>query len=376
MRHRIRWWTSSVLAIMVLIFTGPTTLSAQNSAPQRPDTSWHLFEVTKNSYLYAFADTIYGDGDKWIKLFDVNVAAGLLKKSDYHLRADGIPMVNLAVGQKLYLPRKGAETLRSVAAVPIPTPPTLEPAVVTQVEKAEDSRFIWYSLLAMLLTIAALILIWAIKRKLSNPVGSGPPMRAQGLTNDSAPDRFREMASSRTGTVGSPTYVSPEQIRLLSIHRGRGYGIMRVSYGDGRQETKHLNGEAVYEARVEFPGGRQETMYCLQACANDLVYAGNRYLADRLFRFEPEGASIPIPQPDMVATIGGVQVNIGNDDLTLTQNGRTITVDADGLRKGPDGGLILTKEGHNDVMFQNGRITGAPVRKRTTQPRTAVPSTE
>ncbi len=91
-----------------------------------------------------------------------------------------------------------------------------------------------------------------------------------------------------------------QQFTVLRQTAGRIWGVMNVSYADGRSVPRQLHGDRAYEALVRFPGGTEEALYMLQACGNDLRYGGiSRYLPGPDFRFEADPA--PVVQPAPVA---------------------------------------------------------------------------
>ena len=66
-----------------------------------------------------------------------------------------------------------------------------------------------------------------------------------------------------------------------------------MQYRD-RTERRRLNREPAYTARFRFPDGSEETLYFLEACANDVVFRGTRYEG---FRWEAERTVTPMPAP-------------------------------------------------------------------------------
>lgn len=348
-----------LFALVAFMITLPTTTSAQTIEE---------FRVIQGTTLWDLSELVTGDPTAWEQMFRANVEAGLLNQSNLTYNEAGQPIVWLAIGQRLLLTSDAEELAPEV--VTTTSEPTLAPIYANppaQAMEPEESGFPWWGW--VLVAIATLMTIWIIGRlvsqRLDDPVNSGPPMRQGGINDSTAPDYFREMASGRTGTPGSTAYVPPERIRVINVRRGRGYGLMRVRYQGGREEVKHLNGEVVYQATVEFPDGHQETMFCLQGCANDIVYVGNRYFADRLFRFEPESASVYVPPQETVARAGNADIRITDEELTISAGGRTIAFGAENwtLQKGPDGGFIVIEEGHAGVVFRNGRIYGIELPK-------------
>lgn len=337
-----------IILVAILVATIGASAAAQGSTqlPNTPNPQ-ATYQVVKGTTLWDLAHEMYGRGSEWGRLFDNNVEAGYLMPNRLHYAADGTPIVILRIGQKLILDRSAAnQAVELVEQMPMPAPATAG----IQTINATTPWWLW-----ALLGLAVLTMIYSImRRKLSDPIGSGPAIVSGGLNDSSAPEYFRH----RTSLMRD---IPAEQIRILSIRRGRGFGLMRVSYLRGRQETKRLNGEIVYQALVELPNGVQEKMYALEACGNDLRFAGTRYFANRLFRFEPNGASIYTPPQETVAHAGNTDVVVTDEEITVTESGRTVTFGADGwiLKQGPDGGVIVGGEGRSDVEFRGGRVYGA-----------------
>jgi hypothetical protein len=90
-----------------------------------------------------------------------------------------------------------------------------------------------------------------------------------------------------------------EHFTVLSQKRGRIWGILNVVYHGGREVPRLLNGDRAYKATVRFEDdGREEELYMLQGCGNDLRYGGiSRYLPGPKFRFEadPDVPATPTP---------------------------------------------------------------------------------
>jgi hypothetical protein len=341
----------------------PARTSGQEILTASSDTH-SVYDVQKGTTLWNLAKELYGDGNHWSEIYRLNVQAGFLSKKDYSYNAEkDWPMVMLRPGQRILLknPVRGNNIVKpekvssaGPAIYHMSTPRQEKSTIIVFVEK----NWLW-----MFLAALALLVVWGIMRKLSNPTTAGPAVRRGGINDQSAPDYFRQLASEQTRSQGGES-VSPEQIQIINMLRGRGYGIMRVGYRDGRSEIKRLNGEAVYQATVQFPDGHQEMMYCLQACANDIRYIGTRYGVDRLFRFEAETSALHTDPPVTRADIGGHSVSFTADEITVTTAGQTFSFEADGVRRDPEGGIVVSAAGRRDVLLRNGRIYGAPIKSR------------
>lgn len=188
---------------------------------------------------------------------------------------------------------------------PVPVVPAAAPKTETIIQFVDRvPGWMWW--LIALLGLAALVLIAYLiynRRVLDvNPVDSGPSVVHGGVTDQSAPAAFQQMAARQWGhppstAVHSSTY---QNFTVLRTTAGRIWGTLNVRYADGREVPRHLHGERAYRAEVRFPDGRTETLYMLQGCGNDLRYGGiSRYLPGPEFRFEAdhEVATAPTPAP-------------------------------------------------------------------------------
>lgn len=139
------------------------------------------------------------------------------------------------------------------------------------------------------------------------PAVAGPPVVAGGIAaseTNRVEARFEEMV--RTQHPGRRLVrVGPTEEGFLS-----GWGI--VGYANGFRRFARFNREPAFRARFREEGStREEELFFLQACANDVTFYGRRYTR---FRFEPrqqpEAAPIaPVtvaasePPPPVVAPV-------------------------------------------------------------------------
>lgn len=362
-----RWLVLSLMILAVASATqAPALQPAQTFNKVAVDTSMATYRVVRGTTLWDLAYHMYGNGGKWGTLFDQNVEAGILDSSRLSFDRAGNPTVILTIGTELRLKRNAAANASLlVEAVAETTAAPTDTVDQASVETVASSFNWWPWVLGAILIMAVMMILIALRaiRDMANPVTSGPAIVEGGLTPAAAPDYFRSRAAANGG-------VQPELLRILEIRRGRGFGLMQVSYADGREEMKRLNGETVFRATVEFPDHHQEEMYCLQGCGNDIRFLGNRYLADRLFRFQPEEAPIYTPPAETVVETGSSEVRITGDELVLTVGGRTVSFGADNwiLRKGPDGGIIIAEEGRSPIEFRDGRIRGIELERSAPEP--------
>ncbi|MEK7117112.1 MAG: hypothetical protein AAB837_03025 [Patescibacteria group bacterium] len=164
--------------------------------------------------------------------------------------------------------------------------------------------WVWWPLV---LAVAILIVAWLIYRMLTrDPVNSRPAMVQGGVnTPEAATVGFQQMAARAAGLgqhSTDPTYY--QRFTVLSQVAGRIWGVLNVRYADGREVPRRLSGDRAYQARVRFDNGREEDLYMLQGCGNDLRYGGiSRYLPGPEFRFEADPvvatpAPTPVSQPE------------------------------------------------------------------------------
>lgn len=145
-----------------------------------------------------------------------------------------------------------------------PTKPVLPPT-------ANAGAVDFWSILIGLLTVLAIVaLIVYAGRKWTkkNVITSGPPQVYGGINDESA--------------LGVMSQRSP-RAQIISIRKGKFYGRGTPHYNFSAFSVnnflnslfgKNFSGEAGYEAVALLPGGERRTVYCLEACGND-VREGN-----------------------------------------------------------------------------------------------------
>jgi hypothetical protein len=164
----------------------------------------------------------------------------------------------------------------------------IEPEVV--IPTAPDEGFPWHTVLGILLSLAAAILVIALlRRQVRSDPYSGPPMREGGLpTTDDAVAHFanRYHGMRHVMTVAQNA-LWPPQVTIRGIRPVEVRGPMEVGYGSQDQSLwrrfwNWILGKGT-RARRNLPNwtpawectmSDNSVLYALQACAND-VYAGN-----------------------------------------------------------------------------------------------------
>lgn len=278
------------------------------------------YTVQLNDTLWNLSAAYHGDPLKWTEVLGANPF--LKEKGRVINHPDGRVIVLIRPGEQLAgLERIGvqAEMIPFYQLWPafVPQAPQQQfPAAVTDraesvivniggVSVAAPVPFYLAPVLGVPLWLLAFLVVlvlggiyWTCKDIFTrNPATDGPPM-VQGGIAASQPtaieERFDRIAERRYGERSPSADLSVERPQRISdIVRGSLSGNGYVQYRD-RVERRRLNREPAYSARFRFPDGSEETLYFLEACANDVVFRGAHYDG---FRWEPERVVIPTPAP-------------------------------------------------------------------------------
>lgn len=260
------------------------------------------YVVQKGDTLWQLADVKLSNPWAWKAIVGQNP---MLAQKGRVFEKDGKTIVLIKPGEKLY----GLEKY-GILPMPVATQPTsgtLTHAFLRDQPSEDDwSWLLWLIAIAAGVALAA----YLINRMLNKPAATAGPAMVQGGVNDATvADQFRATAARQheacTGTSAPMqqfTFVTPPVAGRIS-------GIMNVRYADGREVPRRMNGERAYRARVRFPDGREEELYMLAACGNDLRYGGvNRYLPGWDFTFTtdrelpaPAAPEVPAAAPTPVA---------------------------------------------------------------------------
>ncbi len=168
-----------------------------------------------------------------------------------------------------------------------------------------DYSWLWWLLAAV--AVIAVYAAWVNRNLQKDPITSGPAMRKNGLTDETAGQHFRERAAAEAGL----TREAARNFTVEKLVRGRGYGVMNVRYNDNTEAPRRLDGtQVVYEAVVRnIRTGDRTTQYTLMACANDIRATGlSRFVTDGAFRFEPGDVIAPDVANATVETAAPVAV--------------------------------------------------------------------
>lgn len=248
---------------------------------QKGDTAWELAGVR------------LGDPKIWRQIVIDNP---MLQQPGRVFERGGKTIVILRPGEQLY----GLEKYVPVLPMPIETKTvgTLTNTLLSSTSDDADWSWLWW-LIALVAGFA--LLAYLINRRLNKPAAtSGPPMVTGGVNERTAADQFLRRAAEQHQAATGQAIPAQQFTFVEQPTSGRVTGIMNVRYADGREVPRRLNGEQAYRARVRFPDGREETLFMLRACGNDLRYGGiSRYLPGPSFRFVPDAEAEPpqAPQP-------------------------------------------------------------------------------
>ncbi len=271
---------------MVLALAVPATakiVTLNNVAVNDVPVSQYVVKSGDN--LWELAELRFSDPEEWRWLVSQN--AFLQEPGRQFTRSDGTFVVLIRPG----------ETIRGLEEVGI-TPSSVstvnpqragETVVVAKSFKEKLSDWLGDKWGWLLLLFGVGLLFWFLRELGKDPVRSGPPQVTGGVNDQTVRDQFERRGSSRGFTLIPG-----------SIVRGRGHGRMMVSYHGGTERPRNLNGETVYRARARFEDGREEDIYMLQGCGNDVRYGGAAYRLLDNFRFvEDETVAEPSPEPVM-----------------------------------------------------------------------------
>lgn len=306
--------TGLVLMVMVFLFTF-TVFAAPAEKPG-------VYMIQKGDTLWWLEGYHRGDPSQWRRIVDENP---FLKEPGRIYEKGGKTIALIKPGEQL----KGLVELGIL--------PREAPISEFQVQIPEPSRGmgnIWYLLLGLGIA-AAVYGLYRLIRIFSDPATSGQPVVRGGLSANQPRDienRFQQIASARIESGEPiPQRVGPIEEGFLS-----GYG--RVQYRD-RSEMKRLNREPAFRARFRFHDGREEDLFFLQRCANDVVLYHTRYIG---FTFEPGRQVVPVAEPQVrpgvhpplrVADSGEPAVTVARLEINgleiVAPEGSTFTVSGD-----------------------------------------------
>lgn len=319
------------------------------------------YTVQPGDNLWWLSGVKLGDPTQWRQVVESNP---FLNEAGRQFERDGKFIVLIRPGEQL-------EGLEELGILPSPLPITeLNPTTTTTLPVAasgDRSSSLWWLLLLVPVLLGFLYSAW--RRSLRNPATSGPAMVRGGVTDDDASSTIRNQAIRMHHAVTGVTVLG-QSFRIISLTHGHLFGAMRVRYADGRERTKLMTGDTGYRALVEFPGGRREELYMLQACGNDLRFSGvSRYVPGMGFRFvpaeevlaePPTPRSVPQPTTEPVVTPPAEVVPVASEPVVVAPESvpaaqSTVSSEEDGVVRIE---FKRATDGHSNDML---RISGIDV---------------
>lgn len=322
-----------VLALLLsLFFCSP----AFGQPPEVPEEQTpHV--IQSGETLWDLSGEYFKDPTVWEKFKDLNPY--LKEPGRIYPRGEKI-IAKIFPGEVLWATEEMKKHLRllpgSEVTALLGPQPTMAPQSSFSLWQLLTSPLPWW--LWLLLGIVMVSLLYALYRRFfSNPATAGEPVVQGGISPNRSQDlenQFQRIAERHWGERNPSANLAVERpVRVGEIEEGTLSGWGTIQYRD-RTETRHLHNEPGYKARFRFADGHEEDIFFLQRCANDVTYAGTRYLG---FTFRPGRTVVAAPSPTSSAQPGP------NGEMRLT------TVHLEGL-------TIILPEG-SDVRLKDGDIT-------------------
>lgn len=229
-----------------------------------------------------------GDGGprKWQEVIKVNP---FLKEPGRVFERGGRTIVLIRPGEKLAgLERLGVET----KAIPLSElKVTGELKAAEKPEPATKDRKLETLLAVLVFLLLIPFLFWHRFRRPASQ--AGPPVVPGGITSPEDADRMLQAISQRRWGRINPTAnlaTEPGPTRISPVVKGFLNGRGRVQYNAEETPVRLMRNEPAYSARFRFPDGKEEELYFLQECGNE-VRRGVRFLG---FTFTPERVEEPV----------------------------------------------------------------------------------
>lgn len=282
------------------------------------------YYVKEGDNLWTLAAVRWQNPELWRWLVQQNP---ILQEPGRIVNRGGREIVLIRPDEALYCLEEAGINIGSTSAVTPTVPVVVQP--VTSDWKFSNWLGENWGWLLLLLGIGAVV--WFLRELSKDPVRSGAPQVTGGVNDQTVRDQLQRRGSQQDFTLIPG-----------SIARGRGYGRMMVSYFGGREHLRTLRGETIYRARALFNDGREEDIYTLQGCGNDVTYGGALYRTFNNFRFEPEaegvGEPVVAPTPEPVEALTASAPSADGDDEEVPVG--TIIVKIDGPRAAGDKALL------------------------------------
>jgi len=243
------------------------------------------YYVQEGDNLWTLAEVRWRNPELWRWLVQQNP---LLQEPGRFIERDGREIILIRPGETLYcLEEAGINIGSSNVAPSTPVGQDTHPSIWEEFTNWLGENWWWL----LLLLLGGGFLLWLLRELAKDPVRSRAPQVTGGVSDQTVRDQFE-----RRGTERNFTLVPG------SIVRGRGYGRMMVSYYGGAERPRTLNGEPIYRATARYHDGREEDIYMLQGCGNDVTSGGAAYRLLSNFRFvEGEAVAESSTEPVMEA---------------------------------------------------------------------------
>ena len=260
--------------ILVLLFL--VVFSAVAFAQSEP-----VYTVQKGDTLWTLSGDYLGNPLKWGELLGLNPF--LKEPGRQWLLPDHRLVVLIKPGEQL----AGLEQI-GVTAEALPLSELKAEAGIS--EPFVYSGWFWAAILA------GAYALYRTRWRFENPITSGLPIIEGGIPPESprnVEERFQRIAERRYGEVNPGANLSVERpVRIGEIESGYLSGDGVVQYRD-RRERRRMRHDPAYRANFRFPDRREEVLYFLQGCANDVTFYGTRYKG---FEWQSGETVAPAPQ--------------------------------------------------------------------------------
>ncbi len=311
------------------------------------------YEAKSGDNLWDLLKAHNMDPTKWREIVGLNP---FLEEPGRAFYKGGKIILLVRPGEKI----EGLERLK-INAIPVPlselgiavTSTSLPQAVWNFLTKEVDWTF-WFLGAVIAVVFAALLNGRKITRKIRSIFASASekkervrhPIIEGGIlpaNSEAVGERFERIAERRLGEINPLADLRSERPhRISAVESGFLSGRGLVRYRD-YSERRRLEKEPAYRAIFRFPDGKEEELFFLQKCANDVTFEGTRYEG---FIFVPVRIIIAAPRPTMTplrspqappamdpdSTVAATTtVVVGNIQMVLPE-GATVQIIDDGAR--------------------------------------------
>lgn len=317
------------IPILLLALVVLAALAAPVIAPAQQPVGGPAYTIQPGDTLWELAGVKLDDPRQWRVIVEKNT---FLQEPGRIFERGGKIIALIRPGEKL----DGLAELGIMPRVyPLPESPRASDTTISR------SDIFWWVALVFLTLLAVAVAVspgfpfhWLRRRASATgiPVVDGgiPPEEPERIAA-----RFDTIAGQRYAAVNPLAGTEARPQRIGPIENGFLSGGGRVQYRD-RVEERRLHSEPAYRARFRFPDGREEDLFFLSACANDVTIGGARYSG---FQWEPRqivAAAPPPPAPVVPLRVAGegpepdlTTVTVGTIEFQVPR-GFAVTHDDDG----------------------------------------------